>query len=164
MYATFRGEDVHKVDTKGRVSIPAQFRRVIEAGDPGWESGQNPGLVIVYGDDRRNYLECFTIESIGEVDAKIKKLPRGSAKRRALQRLYNGQATHVSVDETGRLVLAKKLRDKIGLAESAMFVGNGDTFEIWKPETYDAALGPAAGDEDFDPDLDPSVYLEGEDF
>lgn len=164
MHGTFRGEDVHKVDSKGRVSIPAQFRRVIESGDPEWEPGKNPGLVIVYGDDRRNYLECFTMESIAEVDAKIRRMPRASQKRRALQRLYNGQAMPVTVDETGRLVLAKKLRDKIGLDAQATFVGNGDTFEIWNPETYDADLGPVADEEDFDPALDPSVYLDGEDF
>ena len=32
----FRGESVHKVDAKGRVSIPAAFRRVLEDGDPDW--------------------------------------------------------------------------------------------------------------------------------
>ncbi|MEP4311011.1 MAG: MraZ, partial [Lentilitoribacter sp.] len=30
MARRFRGESDHKVDTKGRVSIPASFRRVIE--------------------------------------------------------------------------------------------------------------------------------------
>ncbi|HKK83893.1 MAG TPA: cell division/cell wall cluster transcriptional repressor MraZ, partial [Roseovarius sp.] len=32
----FRGESHHKVDTKGRVSIPASFRRVLESSDPNW--------------------------------------------------------------------------------------------------------------------------------
>ena len=67
----FRGESHHKVDSKGRVSIPASFRRVLEAADPNWQPGQNPELVIVYGDQRRNFLECYTIEAIEEVDAKI---------------------------------------------------------------------------------------------
>ena len=34
MSRRFRGESHHKVDAKGRVSIPASFRRVIEASDP----------------------------------------------------------------------------------------------------------------------------------
>lgn len=48
----FRGESVHKVDSKGRVSIPANFRRVLEDNDPRWTAGGNPELVIVYGDHR----------------------------------------------------------------------------------------------------------------
>src|SRR5210317_2613621 len=84
----FRGESHHKVDTKGRVSIPASFRRVIEASDPNWSSGDAPELVIVYGDHRRNYLECYTIEAIEEVDAKIDALPRGSMGRKTLERLF----------------------------------------------------------------------------
>ena len=34
MARRFRGESVHKVDNKGRVSIPAPFRRILEEGDP----------------------------------------------------------------------------------------------------------------------------------
>jgi MraZ protein len=160
---TFRGESRHKVDAKGRVSIPAGFRRVLEQGDPNWTDGLNPDLVIVYGDEKRSYLECFTIEAIQEIDAKIRRMPRASKRRKALQRLYNGQATPTNVDETGRLVLPIKLREKIGLDGEAFFIGNGDTFEIWKPETYDElAYDGLDEDEDFDPDVDPSVYLDGD--
>ena len=45
----FRGEAENKVDSKGRVSIPAPFRRVLEEGDPDWSNGVNPNFVIVYG-------------------------------------------------------------------------------------------------------------------
>ena len=128
----FRGESHHKVDTKGRVSIPASFRRVIEASDPNWKSGENPELVIVYGDHRRNYLECYTMEAIEEVDAKIDALPRGSMQRKMLQRLFHGQSFPTTVDETGRLVLPAKLRTKIGLEKEAFFMAAGDTFQIWK--------------------------------
>ena len=111
----FRGESQHKVDTKGRVSIPASFRRVLESGDTNWQSGNNPELVIVYGDDDRKFLECYTIEAIDEVDAKIDALPRGSMPRKALQKLFHGHSFPTTVDETGRLVLPAKLRNKIGL-------------------------------------------------
>ena len=47
MARRFRGESLHKVDGKGRVSIPALFRRVIEVCDPNWHEKLPPELVIV---------------------------------------------------------------------------------------------------------------------
>ncbi len=158
----FRGESHHKVDSKGRVSIPASFRRVLVSGDPECEGGDNPTLVIVYGGATRSYLECFTIDAMADVEERILKLGRGDKRRLALSRLYLQQSLESSVDDTGRLVLPKDLRDKIGLDKMAFFAGKGDTFEIWHPETYEdqfAAL--LEGDDDFDPDLDPSIYLDG---
>lgn len=138
MVRRFRGEGLHKVDAKGRVSIPSSFRRVLEACDPNWTEGLNPELVIVYGDHRRKFLECYTMEAIAEVDAKIDALPRGSVERQMLEILFNGQSHPTSVDDTGRLVLPAKLRQKIGLEGEAYFVASGDTFKIWKPETYES--------------------------
>ena len=137
MVRRFRGEGHHKVDGKGRVSIPAHFRRVLEAGDPSWTDGKVPEFVIVYGDHRRAFLECYTIDAANEVDAKIDALPRGSTKRRLLEKLFNGQSLLTNVDDTGRIVLPAKLRSKIGIESEAYFIASGDTFQIWKPETYD---------------------------
>lgn len=158
----FRGESQHKVDGKGRVSIPASFRRVLEASDPNWTDGLNPELVIVYGDHRRNYLECYTIEAIEEVDAKIDRLPRGSVQRKMLQRLFHGQSFPTNVDETGRLVLPAKLRNKIELEGEAFFIAAGDTFQIWKPETYETEelARTEAWLEELPDDFDPLEYLD----
>jgi MraZ protein len=156
----FRGESDHKVDGKGRVSIPASFRRVIEACDPDWRDDVPPRLIIVYGDDKRTFLEGFTIEAMDEVDEKIARHPRGSAKRKAMERLYNAQSIETVVDDTGRIVLPAKLRDKIGLSAMAKFVASGDTFEIWEPDAYDASISGGLEDEEFDPTVDPSVYLD----
>lgn len=159
----FRGESRNKVDTKGRMSIPAKFRRVLEAGDPEWKSGDTPNLVIVYGGATRNYLECFTVEAMDDVVARILKMPRGSKRRIALSKLYLTQSFEASVDETGRLVLPKEQRDKIGLTDMAFFAGKGDTFEIWQPEAYEAMeLEALEADDDFDPEADASIYLDGD--
>jgi MraZ protein len=151
------------VDAKGRVSIPASFRRVIEAADPNWTDGLNPELVIVYGDHRRNYLECYTMEAIDEVDAKIDALPRGSMERKMLQRLFHGQSFPTNIDETGRLVLPAKLRQKIALDAEAFFIAAGDTFQIWKPETYETEELAKTEDwlDELPDDFDPLVYLDG---
>lgn len=162
MARRFRGESRHKVDSKGRVSIPASFRRVLESGDPDWKSGTNPTLVIVYGGSTRDYLECFTIDAMADVEERILKMGRGDKRRLALSRLYLQQSLDSSVDETGRLVLPKDLRDKIGLASMAFFAGKGDTFEIWQPDMYETQFAAQLeGDDGFDPDLDPAIYLDG---
>jgi MraZ protein len=58
--------------------------------------------------------------------------------------------------------LAPKLREKLGITNEAYFIANNDTFEIWTPEVFEAESNLALDDEDFDPDLDPSVYLDGD--
>ena len=161
MARRFRGEGDLKVDAKGRVSIPANFRRVVEACDPDFNNGNLARFILVYGDERRDYLEAFTIEAMDEVDEKIERHPRASPKRKAMERLYSQQALDMTIDETGRIVLPAKLREKIGL-DGTVFVGaSGDTSQMWKPETYAAHVAAEAdADEDFDPDVDPSLYLD----
>lgn len=162
MVRRFRGESNHKVDGKGRVSIPALFRRVLEAGDPNWTEGLNPELVIVYGDHRRKFLECYTMEAIADVDTKIAGLPRGSVPRKMLERMFHGQSYPTTVDETGRIVLPAKLRAKIGLEDEAFFIAAGDTFQIWKPETYETEelSRTEAWLDELPEDFDPLIYLD----
>lgn len=161
MASRFRGESLHKVDLKGRVSIPAHFRRVIESCDPGWQENLSPELVIVYGDPRKKYLECYTIEAIEKVDRKIDKMPRGSKQRKALERIFNGQSVPTSIDDTGRLVLSAKLKEKAGIRQEAYFIAAGDTFQIWSPETYkfDQEQSEAWLDT-LPPDFDPLSFLD----
>ncbi|PID36825.1 MAG: transcriptional regulator MraZ [Rhodobacterales bacterium] len=157
MARVFRGEGLHKVDAKGRVSVPALFRRVLELSDPNWTEGLAPELVIVYGDRRRKFLEVYTMEAIDEVDRKIARMKRGSPERRVLEQMFNGQSLPTSVDDTGRLVLPAKLRQKVGIEKEAYFIASGDTFQIWNPETYEGTVLKSTDawldsmPEDFDP-------------
>lgn len=138
MLRQFMGEGIQKVDAKGRVSIPATYRRVIEAADPKFDTKNPAEFVIVYGGETRDYLECFTVEGANAMSAQINALPRNSGVRKRLQKLFNGQSMLASIDETGRIVLPQKLRQKIGLEGEAYFIAMGETFNIWKPETYEA--------------------------
>jgi len=159
----FRGESLHKVDAKGRVSIPAQFRRVIESCDPNWTEGLPPELVIVYGDGRKKYLECYTIEAVEEVDRKIDALQRGSKARTMLHNMFHAKSHATVIDETGRLVLPARLRDKAGISGEAYFVAAGDTFQIWQPEAYEADMAKIdAALEDLPEDFDPLLLLDGD--
>ena len=136
MIRRFRGESLNKVDAKGRVSVPAAFRRVIEEGDPDFSEGSYPNFVIVYGGVRGICLEGYTISSITKVDKLISKLPRFSREREMLERFINTQSTYMQLDETGRIVLSNRLKEKIGIKGEAIFAGMGEKFQIWEPKNY----------------------------
>lgn len=162
MAPRFRGESLHKVDGKGRVSIPALFRRVLEAGDPDRPAGDPPGVVIVYGLERQRHLTCYTMEAIAEIDAEIEALPLGSRRRKLLELVFNGKSLPTSVDEGGRLVLPVRLRDKLGLTDAAYFVGAGKSFQIWNPALWEQEIAPAAeaAFDDLPVDFDPLSLLD----
>lgn len=156
MARRFRGESVHKVDSKGRVSIPAPFRRVLEEGDPDWVPGNQPTLVLVYGIPGRTCLEGYSIQGIEAVDELISKLPRFSRPREILERVINTQSIYAQVDENGRIVLPAKLRERIGVKSEATFAGMGDKFQVWEPAAYEAdmyAIGDWLGDEGKEEDI-----------
>lgn len=161
MAGMFIGESVHKVDSKGRVSIPADFRRVLQDCDPKYDPDKGARVTIIYGDRRRNHLECYTAQAMEEVFERIKALPRGSKNRRMIEVMFTSQAHAATVDETGRLVLPAKLRDRVGITNEAVFMATGDTFQIVSTATYEAKLDEvSAWLDDLDDDVDPLTFLE----
>jgi MraZ protein len=136
----FRGESVHKVDQKGRVSVPAPFRRVLEEGDPDWGAGQNPTFVLIYGMPGSTCLEGYTVEGANALNDKIARLPSFSDQRKVMERLLNTQSIYAQVDENGRIVLPQRLREKFGLETDAYFAGMGTHFQIWSPAAYEADM------------------------
>lgn len=140
MAQMFRGEFDLKVDAKGRVSIPAKFCRVIEAGDPDWSDGKRANFVIVYGVDNQCWLECHSIAGIHEIEQRIDLLQEGTPEHTDFVAKYITYAQDMQIDEDGRIVLPQKLRDRLGLDEDgrALFVAKGKHFEIWDRTKYEA--------------------------
>ena len=136
---SFTGEHTQKVDGKGRMSIPADFRRVLEAGDPEWTSDRTPRMYLLYGDHLEHQLHGYTVNEFNALDAQIQSLPRGSDARRKLSRLILGQSMKLDIDKDGRAVMPIRQRQKLGVTEGELyFSGMGDHFEIWKAETFQA--------------------------
>lgn len=161
MARRFRGSDTFKVDAKGRVSIPAPFRRVIEASDPDWREGLRPNIVVVYGGARQDWLEVYTMRAIEEIDEQIEDMQRGSPERLLLEERMYGQSVETQIDEDGRLVLPQRLREKVGLTSEAFFISAGDYFKIWKPETYEEKSGARSRKlaDQYPDDFDPRSLL-----
>lgn len=160
MARRFRGSEEVKVDAKGRVSIPAKFRRVFEACDDDWEAGKRPQLVIVFGLRDWRHLQLYTMQAMAEIDEQISGLLRGSPERNLLETIYYGHAEEAEIDNDGRLVLPQKLREKIGLSDSAFFISSGDSLKVWSPENYEAqetALEDLVPN--FEPGADPLSLL-----
>ena len=72
------------------------------------------------------------------MDSKIDRLPRGSLERKTLERFFHGQSIPTSIDETGRLVLSSRLRERFCIEKEAYFIAAGDTFQIWNPQVFEA--------------------------
>ena len=105
------------------------------------------------------------LAGLGHLGCEISRLPRGSKARRYLEHTFQGQSLPTSIDDTGRLVLPAKLRRKLDLQDEAFFIAAGDTFQIWKPETYQAErLAEAtAWLDEFPEDFDPLILLDDPD-
>lgn len=141
MARSFRGEYHQKVDTKGRVSIPFRYRRIIEAGDPDCTDGKRPSFVIVYGDHLDNHLECYTIDAAAAIEEDIRDMPPGED-RSMFEDFVLNMSIITEIDDDGRIVLPQKQRQKIGLRDEAYFVSRGECFQIWDRATYDAEMAP----------------------
>ena len=164
MVQSFTGTHTQKVDGKGRMSIPADFRRVLEAGDPEWTPGLFPRMYLLYGDHLKNQLHGYTVEEFEALAAQIKALPRGSERKQKLSRLIIGQSIKLDVDKDGRTVMPIKQRQKLGLTEGELtFSGLGDYFEIWKADVFgEEVTEDLSGWLDTQEDgFDPLILLDG---
>ena len=135
MARRFRGEIVQKVDGKGRVSIPAAFRRVLEQGDPDWTEGLRPELVLAYGGQSQKYIEGYTVRAMEDIENAIEAMPYGDD-RSAMEMNYSTKSLQINIDETGRIILSPLLIDKLGLTNEVVFAGTVKTFQMWHPEIY----------------------------
>lgn len=134
------------------MSIPADFRRVLEAGDPGYAEGLRPKFVIVYGNKDQKHLEGYTIEEARKLEAKIDLLPNSNLKRKLIRENITC-SLHTETDPDGRLVIPQRFRDKIGLDGEAVFVGALGTFQVWAPDVYEDHLEQVDGEDDLGVDI-----------
>ncbi|MEM7073456.1 MAG: division/cell wall cluster transcriptional repressor MraZ [Pseudomonadota bacterium] len=159
---SFRGEFNQKVDGKGRMSIPADFRAVLADGDPRCPENSLPRLVVLHGPHLKNCLQAYTIDAMAEIEEGIRNLPRGSTARKQASRMILGKSWDTEVDKDGRIVLPQRLRQQIGLDREAVMVAMGDYFEIWNAATYadQEAAETDAWLEDLPDDFDPLSLID----
>jgi MraZ protein len=149
----FRSEFDQRMDAKGRVSVPADFIRVLKAGDPAVSADKpRPRLVLVYGGNRP-CVQGYTVSAMARITRGIERMQNADPKKPLLQRNYITHSVEIEIGDDGRIVLPPKARGRLGLAEvrdgaETVFAGVLDKFEIWHKADYDAkeaAAEAAAG-------------------
>jgi MraZ protein len=136
----------NKIDAKGRVSIPAPFRAVLERdGYTGGAAGGGTAPAPVSGGGIYCYpsLDSAALDAGGErlarkIDALLANLADYSDERDELSVALYGDVQVLHVDADGRIVLPESLRAHAGLATQVTFVGLGDKFQIWEPSAFEA--------------------------
>lgn len=144
MARRFRGESTCKVDQKGRINLPPQFRRTVEEGDPGYTAGSRPSLLLVYGDDSFTHVIGYTQLAMEALERRITRMKSSDLKRQMAAQ-FLGRVQEVEVDADGRILLGPKVRERLGTPEEVYLLANGDTFRIWNPDTYARTEAKAAG-------------------
>ena len=130
----FNGSALNAVDVKGRLSIPAFIRGVVERRsdakavvlgahevDPCLTAYDRGYARILHSENERRRLLEETKGDIGD----------NNHFRRA--RRTFGLTEDVPYDPSGRIIMPPMMRRKGRIEDLALFVGVGGTFEIWNP-------------------------------
>jgi MraZ protein len=119
---------VNRLDQKGRVSVPAPFRSVLaREGEDG-----------VY---------CYPTLDQPAIDGGGARLKQAIADRlsvfetfsedhESLATAFYGESRILKIDPDGRVVLPEEFRAYAGIADQAVFVGQGFKFQIWEPDRF----------------------------
>ncbi len=126
----FRGCYSHTIDDKGRLSIPAKFRDVLE------NQFTSPLIVtrlkeclVAYPTDRWRVLE-----------ARMDELPSFDRNVLWFRRYFYAPAQECPIDKAGRILVPEQLRGDVGLERDVVLAGLGKYFEIWPKDRYYAAM------------------------
>ena len=119
---------INRIDKKNRISVPSSFRSVLE---------QN-GLkgLICYPSPTLTSIEGCTFNRIKKLSDAIDSLGPFSEERSTFSSSILADSHQVSFDKEGRVILPSELLGSVGIIEEVAFVGMGETFQMWNPETY----------------------------
>lgn len=130
---TFLGSYVYQLDGKGRVSLPAAFRR---------EAPEQRFVLL------QAYAPALALYPEGEwagVEERLKELVRHQPEARLYVLGVMASAVEVSPDGQGRILIPSRLREQAELDGEALLVGAIDRIEIWNPERFETAVQEGAG-------------------
>jgi MraZ protein len=122
----------NKIDTKGRVSVPASFRTVLA----------KDGLdgIYCYPSLDGPALDAGGKRLVDKINALVEDLAPYSDEKDQLATALFGTSEVLSIDQDGRTILPERLREHAGITTHVTFVGLGEKFQIWEPKRFEAHL------------------------
>ena len=133
----FLGRHEYQIDEKGRVSFPSPFRRVVSGGP----------LVLLQW--QSSHLDLFPSETWAEIQNNLLAHRRAQRDGGAYVRRITASAVEVEPDAHGRIRLPPWVRERIGLADTVLFIGALDRIELWNPASFDEQLAEDVDDDGF---------------
>ena len=131
----FIGDYPAKTDAKGRVFLPAAFRKILEA----------EGLVL------RNdvFQKCLVLypESVwnAQLDDLRTRVNPWNSQQQMMLRLFEADAEPVELDAQGRLLISKRKLQYAGIEGDVRFLAMVDRIEIWSKQALEEVMS-ASGD------------------
>lgn len=123
----FVGTFARAVDAKGRLLVPAEMVRALDASD-------REGFYLAPGD---GFVFLFKRSTFHRL-AQGLSTPTPFANS-VFNRAFFGRAAYRPTDAMGRILLPEELKGACGIAGEAVLVGCGEYLEIWGPERLEEA-------------------------
>ena len=118
----------NKVDAKGRVSLPSDYRAIVK---------ELSTEIVCYRSLSAPCIEGCLEDTLDKLATEIENSTDFfSETQDNLTNLIFGDAKRFPFDSTGRIVLTDKLLQHAGITDAAVFVGKGRKFQIWSPENW----------------------------
>ena len=135
--SAFRGNFTHAVDEKGRVSLPVEFRKVLEG------AGDTAVVLTNFISEGSRCLEGFGGKSWAQFEAKLREKSRFNAKLQTLENFYLSRAAECPIDKSGRILVPPHLRNYAGLEKEVTFTSSIHGFRIWDTRVWNVIFESA---------------------
>jgi MraZ protein len=130
----FLGSYLHQIDEKGRLSLPAPFRREVE------------GSTLVLAHAHRDCLSLFPQSTWSEVEARLREMLRRNPTARGYVLGVTAKAVEVVPDKQGRILVPSRLQEEADIDGTTLVVGAIDRIELWQPQRFDSAVAAEPDD------------------
>ena len=126
------GTNEVSLDDKGRIAIPAKFRKIIR------DDSENTCILTRSLTDRCLWL--YPLTEWNKVMKTLETLPSSDRLVRSMLRTLVGGACYSNPDAQGRILISPELRSAYALNKKALLIGIGNKFELWSDTEYQAQL------------------------